>query len=54
VTSTPFWHEPSRRGPPSPKRRRDRPCGIYAGYFRDLDWHLWEVMWNPQLDTSDA
>jgi uncharacterized protein len=21
--------------------------GGYAGYFRDLDGHLWEVVWNP-------
>ena len=27
----------------------DRPWGIYSGYFRDLDGHLWEIMWNPQL-----
>jgi catechol 2,3-dioxygenase-like lactoylglutathione lyase family enzyme len=31
---------------------RDRPWGIYAGYFRDLDGHLWEVMWNPRLDIG--
>jgi catechol 2,3-dioxygenase-like lactoylglutathione lyase family enzyme len=30
----------------------DRPWGIYAGYFRDLDGHLWEVMWNPRLDLG--
>ena len=29
---------------------RERPWGIYAGYFRDLDGHLWEIMWNPRLD----
>jgi catechol 2,3-dioxygenase-like lactoylglutathione lyase family enzyme len=23
--------------------------GGYAGYFRDPDGHLWEVVWNPQL-----
>jgi uncharacterized glyoxalase superfamily protein PhnB len=28
----------------------DRPWGIYSGYFRDLDGHLWEIMWNPQLN----
>jgi catechol 2,3-dioxygenase-like lactoylglutathione lyase family enzyme len=28
---------------------RDRPWGIYAGYFRDPDGHLWEVIWNPGL-----
>ena len=26
----------------------DRPWGIYSGYFRDLDGHLWEVIWNPR------
>ena len=28
----------------------DRPWGIYSGYFRDPDGHLWEVIWNPQGD----
>jgi uncharacterized protein len=28
----------------------DRPWGIYSGYFRDLDGHLWEVLWNPDLE----
>lgn len=23
--------------------------GGYAGYFQDIDGHLWEVVWNPQL-----
>jgi uncharacterized protein len=32
-------------GPP-----RDRPWGIYSGYFHDPDGHLWEVTWNPQLE----
>jgi uncharacterized protein len=30
----------------------DRPWGIYCGYFRDLDGHLWEIMWNPQLNIE--
>ena len=25
----------------------DRPWGIYSGYFRDPDGHLWEVIWHP-------
>ena len=25
----------------------DRPWGIYSGYFRDPDGHLWEVISNP-------
>lgn len=24
----------------------ERPWGIYSGYFRDLDGHLWEIIWN--------
>jgi uncharacterized protein len=31
----------------------DRPWGIYSGYFRDLDGHLWEIIWNPGR-TSDS
>jgi predicted lactoylglutathione lyase len=27
----------------------DRPWGGYSGYFKDLDEHLWDVVWNPQL-----
>lgn len=23
--------------------------GGYAGYFRDPDGHLWEIVWNPQM-----
>ena len=30
----------------------DRPWGIDSGYFRDLDGHLWEIMWNPRLDDG--
>jgi uncharacterized protein len=25
----------------------DRPWGIYSGYFKDPDNHLWEVIWGP-------
>jgi catechol 2,3-dioxygenase-like lactoylglutathione lyase family enzyme len=30
----------------------DRPWGIYSGYFRDPDGHLWEVIWGPELDLE--
>jgi uncharacterized protein len=30
----------------------DRPWGIYSGYFRDPDGHLWEIMWNRELDPA--
>lgn len=26
--------------------------GGYAGYFQDPDEHLWEVVWNPQLQVE--
>lgn len=31
-------------------RPHDRPWGIYSGYFRDPDGHLWEILWNPDLE----
>ena len=30
----------------------ERPWGIYSGYFRDPDGHLWEVIWNPRSTAS--
>jgi uncharacterized protein len=30
----------------------DRPWGIYSGYFRDPDGHLWEIICNPALDLD--
>jgi catechol 2,3-dioxygenase-like lactoylglutathione lyase family enzyme len=30
----------------------DRPWGIYSGYFRDPDGHLWEIIWNPSPTPS--
>jgi catechol 2,3-dioxygenase-like lactoylglutathione lyase family enzyme len=33
---------------------RDRPWGIYSGYFQDPDGHLWEVIWNPALDLGSS
>lgn len=31
------------------KPAQDTFWGGYAGYFRDLDGHVWEVVWNPSL-----
>ncbi len=31
---------------------RDRPWGIYSGYFQDPDGHLWEVLHNPGLELD--
>jgi uncharacterized protein len=33
-------------------RAHERPWGIYSGYFRDPDGHLWEVLWNPRLRNA--
>jgi uncharacterized protein len=30
----------------------ERPWGIYSGYFRDPDGHLWEVIWNPEAPSG--
>jgi hypothetical protein len=30
----------------------DRPWGIYSGYFRDPDGHLWEIIYNPPREGS--
>ncbi len=30
---------------------RDRVWGGYSGHFQDPDGHLWEIVWNPQLDA---
>jgi uncharacterized protein len=27
----------------------ERPWGIYSGYFQDVDGHLWEIIWDPNL-----
>jgi catechol 2,3-dioxygenase-like lactoylglutathione lyase family enzyme len=33
---------------------RDRPWGIYSGYFRDPDGHLWEIICNPGMGNDTA
>ncbi len=35
------------------KPAHDTFWGGYSGYFQDLDKHLWEVVWNPQLLPAD-
>ncbi len=34
------------------KDAHDTFYGGYAGYFQDLDGHLWEVVWNPAFDAE--
>lgn len=36
-----------------PDKPHSRPWGIYSGYFMDLDGHLWEILWNPQIQVND-
>ena len=33
-------------------RPHDRPWGVYSGYFRDPDGHLWEIIWNPPAENA--
>ncbi len=33
-------------------RPHDRAWGIYSGYFKDLDGHLWEIIWNPEMPVG--
>lgn len=35
------------------KPAHDTFWGGYAGYFQDPDRHLWEVVWNPQLQIEE-
>jgi catechol 2,3-dioxygenase-like lactoylglutathione lyase family enzyme len=32
----------------------DRPWGIYSGYFRDPDGHLWEIIHNPNHTDNNT
>lgn len=32
---------------------RDREWGGYSGHFLDPDDHLWEIVWNPQLEIDE-
>ncbi len=32
---------------------RERFWGGYAGYFQDLDGHIWEIAWNPHWPVPD-
>ncbi|PSH65294.1 VOC family protein [Phyllobacterium sophorae] len=35
------------------KSAQDTFYGGYAGYFRDPDGHVWEIVWNPALVPTD-
>jgi catechol 2,3-dioxygenase-like lactoylglutathione lyase family enzyme len=45
--------EAARAGAEIIKPARDTFFGGYAGYFRDPNGHIWEVVWNPANIPSD-
>ena len=34
-------------------KAHNRAWGIYSGYFKDLDGHLWEIIWNPKSKIEE-
>jgi len=36
------------------KAAQDTFWGGYAGYFRDPNGHVWEIVWNPQMLPADG
>tara|TARA_R110000824_G_scaffold37420_1_gene114900 strand:+ start:501 stop:950 length:450 start_codon:yes stop_codon:yes gene_type:complete len=44
----------ARAGADIVKAAQDTFWGGYAGYFRDPDGHLWEIVWNPQMVPADG
>ncbi|MEO5615680.1 MAG: VOC family protein [Cypionkella sp.] len=42
-----------RAGAELVKSAQDTFYGGYAGYFRDPDGHLWEIVWNPEMLPQD-
>ena len=46
--------EAARAGAEIVKPAQDTFYGGYAGYFRDPDGHLWEVVWNPANIPTDT
>ena len=35
------------------KEAQDTFWGGYSGYFEDPDRHLWEIVWNPEMEIRD-
>jgi len=42
-----------RAGAKIVKSAQDTFWGGYSGYFQDFDDHLWEVVWNPQMEPTE-
>lgn len=45
--------EAKKAGATIVKPAADTFYGGYAGYFQDLDAHVWEIAWNPQMLPDD-
>lgn len=45
--------EAARGGAEIVKPAQETFWGGYAGYFKDPDGHLWEIVWNPHLLPED-
>ena len=45
--------EAQRAGAVILKPAADTFYGGYAGYFQDLDGHIWEIAWNPAMLPND-
>lgn len=43
-----FIKQAEKAGAIITEQPRERPWGIYSGYFKDPDGHLWEIIWNPE------
>jgi predicted lactoylglutathione lyase len=48
-----IMEEATRAGAKVVKPAQPTFWGGYAAYFLDPDEHLWEVLWNPQLQVPD-
>lgn len=44
----------TRAGATLVKPAQDTFYGGYAGYFRDPDGHLWDIVWNPALLPAET
>lgn len=44
-----IMHQAEQAGADCVKPAQDTFYGGYAGYFRDPNGHLWEIVWNPDL-----
>lgn len=48
-----IMEQAKRAGATIVKSAKDTFFGGYSGYFQDPDGHLWEVVWNPQMEPID-